>query len=338
MSPEISPAAVMAWTVRLRAIASKSNVGDAEHWGIANRAPPEALRVFKAAVGGGMTSSDMAVTEIGGFTDTLRTKSVFFRILSDSGFTRVPLRTRVGIATVPATGAVVPEGAAVGLSKLTLTNFVLEPMKAAALTVISDELLRDVSAAGQQLFARELQSAVGDAVDTAFLTEAITGATSIAATATTAVAAQKDFRSALLAVNTVGNARLYWIAAPNVAKMLSTLADASGVPTCVAASPMGGELTNIPLLVASGFPAGQLLLLDASGVAADGGPVDFRVSRQGSIEMANPALSNTTTPTGGSLVSMFQTNSAALLCSAVFGAQQLRTNCCALITGCNYGA
>ena len=74
------------------------------------------------------------------------------------------------------------------LSRVTLQNLQLEPIRVSALIVCSDELLRDVCAAGQQLLNRELAGAVSDAVDAAWLDLIVsTGTTSNASAGATAV-------------------------------------------------------------------------------------------------------------------------------------------------------
>ena len=98
-------------------------------------------------------------------------------------------------------------------------------------------------------------------------------------------------------------------------------------------SASGGELANLPAIVASGVPAVSLYLIDASGIAADAGPPTVEMSRQATVEM-------NTTPTGGASAvqtSLFQTNSVALRATAWFGAQVLRSGAVAVITGINWG-
>ena len=55
------------------------------------------------------------------------------------------------------------------MSRATLANVLLSSVKVSSLIVVTDTLLRDVSAAGQSLFNRELAGAISDAVDAAFL-------------------------------------------------------------------------------------------------------------------------------------------------------------------------
>jgi HK97 family phage major capsid protein len=336
-----SPIAVLSWVARAKAIAAKGYHDEAAAWMAANRAPEKAQRIFKSPAGAGSTiDSDLGDygISIGAWSDSMRTQSAFYRILNDNGFTRVPIRTRVGITTVPVTGSVVGEGAAVPLSPLQLQNLMLQPVKAASLIVVTDELLRDISAAGQAALSRALMGAVSDAVDAAFLDAIVsTGTTSIGSSGATAVDAKADLRAALLAVNTVGAAKLYWIAAPDVAKRASTL-DATGLDAFPAMSAMGGELANLPCIVSSsGVPAGSLYLVDASGIAADGGPVTVKVSTQGDVLMDTAPPMNATTPTPASLVSLWQTNSTGLLANAWLGAQVLRDDAVAVITGISWG-
>jgi len=81
-------------------------------------------------------------------------------------------------------------------------------------------------------------------------------------------------------------------------------------------------------------PSGTLYLIDASGVAADAGPVTVDVSNQSDILMDTaPSGMNSATPSGtATLVSMFQTDSTALRATAVFGAAKIRS-AVAVVTG-----
>ena len=152
------------------------------------------------------------------------------------------MKTRVGMVTSSPTAGVVAEGAAIPVSRVTLNNVVLEPIKCASMVVCTNELLLNTSAAGQACFSRELQSVVAAAVDTNFVDIVDTGTTPI-----TSTGPNKDLRAALTAVNSAGIARLYWLAAEDVGAFASTLATAW--PGFAAASATGGELANLPMLV-----------------------------------------------------------------------------------------
>lgn len=204
--------------------------------------------------------------------------------------------------------------------------------------VVTDTLLLDISAAGQTLFNNKSKGAVSDAVDGAFLDAIVdTGTTSTASSGNTVLDAKADLRAALMAVNSVGTARLYWVAAPDVAKMASVLTN-GGLDAFPAMSASGGEMANLPAIVSSGVPDGNLYLIDASGIAADGGPVTVATSSQADVLMDTAPPMNSTTPTAAAaMVSMFQSNSTALKADAWFGAQVLRDDAVAVITGIAWG-
>jgi hypothetical protein len=330
MQPEFSAAAVLGWTARGLAIASKTNFPNAERWLADNRAPVQAQRLFKAAIGAGSTSdSDLAAyaITIGAWSDAARTRSAFYRILADAAFVRLPFRAAIAIAVSSPSAALVPEGASIPVSRITLDNVLLRPMKANALIAVSDTLVRDVGPAAQSLFNRELLGAVSDAVDSAFVAMLIdTASPAIASTSPLA-----DVRAALSATNSVGQPRLYWCASPDTAKLGSTLA--TNAPAFAAVSATGGELANLPLLVSSGLADGTLALLDAGAIAANGEAPTVEVSTQADIQMDTAPTMNSTSPTPATMTSMFQTNSAALRATAVFGCQKLRADAVSVVTG-----
>jgi HK97 family phage major capsid protein len=336
MPPEPSALATLGWVARARAIAKKSFHHEAEQWLIDNRAPEQAQRIFKAAIGAGSTT-DSALPgygiSIGAWSDSVRTRSAFYRILADGAFTRLPMHRRIGLMSSAVSGSVVAEGHAAPVSKIKIDNVLLLPTRVTALVVCTDTLLLEVGAAGQSLFNRELAGAISDAVDSAFLgLVTSTGTTSIASTAPLA-----DVRAALLAVETGANSRLYWIASPDVAKKASTLSWTTGGSAFAAASASGGELCNLPLLVASGLAAGELLLVDAAGIAVDGEAPTVDVSSETDILMDTAPAMTSSTPTPGTMVSMFATNSTALLATAMIGAVPIRDSAVALVHNIAWG-
>ena len=114
---------------------------EAADWLVSARAPSEAQRVFKAAVGAGSTTSSTlgpGLVEIGAFSNAMRTASAFFRILSDNGFARLPLETRVGLITSSPTASTVAEGAAIPVSRVVFNNITLAPIRVSELIVLTD--------------------------------------------------------------------------------------------------------------------------------------------------------------------------------------------------------
>src|SRR5262249_33382477 len=125
----------------------------------------------------------------------------------------------------------------------------------------------------------------------------------------------------------------YWLASPNVAKMASVLADSTGGDAFAAMSALGGMMANLPAIVSSAVPSGDLYLLDASGFAADARPVTVDASLEADIQMDTAPSMTSSGPTATSLVSMFASNSAALRATAWYGAQKLRESAISVLTG-----
>jgi hypothetical protein len=100
---------------------------------------------------------------------------------------------------------------------------------------------------------------------------------------------------------------------------LSFLTDALGNPAFPGVTPTGGNYKGVPMRTSQylanngGSGGAPFILVDESEVyLADDGSVTVDASEQASIEMNDAPTSNAGTPTGASLVSMWQTNAIAL--------------------------
>jgi hypothetical protein len=104
------------------------------------------------------------------FVASLAPFSAFDRILADgASFTRMPLRTRISIASTAAIGSSLSELAPKPISQMSFAQEYLTAYKAIALLVISDELAMSAAPGANDLFATELRKAVALATDTQFL-------------------------------------------------------------------------------------------------------------------------------------------------------------------------
>jgi hypothetical protein len=189
------------------------------------------------------------------------------------------------------------------------------------------------------LFNKELKSIVGQSVDAAFLNHLLddTAANTIPSSGTSPANAVADLRAALLALGPVDEAsRLVALTSTDVAMKAVTLG-AEGSGTFPGMTPAGGQLRGLNCLVSNGLPPGQLAGLDAAQVAAAATEVDVQVSSEADLEMSDAPLSNSTTPTGASLVSMFSTNSIAMRAVATIAASRLPDDAVVLIENIDWG-
>lgn len=326
---------------------AKGNPAQAAMLAQATGAGSRVVDILKAAVGAaGPDDAAWAGSTVGyriavgGFMDLLRSRSVFFRLLRDGALVRVPLRTRLGVITADATGWVVGAGAAVPVSRMGLAAPTLDPVKAAAIAVLTDEMVASPGSEG--LITRALRGAVADAVDGQFLAMIVDGASpsstpSAASSGNTAAAALADLRGLLAVVNTTGNGALYWVASPDVANRAATLAGDGGL-TFPGMTALGGEMLGLPALVSNQVDEGSLFLIDASGIAGDSETITLDASSDTTVEMLDESLQqNALTGAGTTMVSMFETNSVAFKAVAWFGAERFRDGAVAILTDIAWG-
>ena len=303
------------------------------------KASPRVLRILdKAAISAGSLSdgdfgeilADWRISSAGFFT-SLRSRSIFFRLL-DFGFVRVPLRTRLGVVTASATGWIVGEGQPVPVSKLTLKGGSLDPVKAAALLVITSEVAQSMTDGAYTLVNTELRGAVSDTVDEKFFSEVIDGSSlSIVSSGNGIASVKADLLQLLNNVNDGDGGQMLWAMSPDVANGLALMPE-----TFRNMSPQGGELLELPAYVSRTIPAGTLRLINGAAIAADADTIALDASRQADIKMADNPTNNSVTPTREELVSMFQTGSVAMKAIVSFGVERVRDNAVAELTGINW--
>jgi HK97 family phage major capsid protein len=278
----------------------------------------------------GSLSGYQSVAE--GFIESLRSLSVFDRLLADGSMRRVPLRTRLAVSTLVANGAVVSEFQAVPLSRLAIAGPGLDRRKAQALIALTNEVLDGAESAGAALLARELRAGVAAATDAYFLTSLLTGAQTVAGSASPLA----DLGKLLDVVNTTGAGRPYLVVLPHVANRLATKATTGGDQAFPGMTPQGGEIAGVPVLVSDQAPASdsngnKAVLIDGAAIVGDSDTVAVDTSENAALQMAD-------NPAGGAqpLVSMFQSNSTALLATRFFGFDLIRSTGVAVLTDASW--
>lgn len=268
-----------------------------------------------------------------GFVESLRSISVFDRMLADLAMRRVPLRTRLAVSSVAAVGAEVDEWEAVPVSSLAIAGPGLSPRKVMALIAVTNEVLDGAGSAGSALLARELRAGVASATDGAFLGGLVTSGTATIAGTASPLA---DLGNLLDVVNTTGAGWPYLVVDARTANRLATKTTTGGDQAYPGMTPKGGELAGVPMLVSDQAPAADssgyaAMLIDASAIVGDSETVTVDASEQAALQMM-------TTPAEGaqSMVSMFQVNSTALLASRWFGYELTRSSGVAVVTGADW--
>ena len=94
-----------------------------------------------------------------------------------------------------------------------------------------------------------------------------------------------DISNLLKAITTGQTSNLFIITTPLICKMWSMLTDQKGVSAFPNLTPQGGSINGIAVLVSDGVTAGQVVLADASGIAAASGDVTLNEYTEGSVHL-----------------------------------------------------
>ena len=147
------------------------------------------------------------------FLQSLSPFSSFDRLLNDNAFTRLPLRTRVAVASDAAVGSTVSEGQPKPVSQMSFSTVTMPAYKAIGQVVLTDETVLSVTPAADKRFESQLQQMVALASDTKFL-EIITEGTGVASNPSTGLTAAQflaDLSAALAAITVRAGSKLYLI-------------------------------------------------------------------------------------------------------------------------------
>lgn len=304
-------------------------------------APPRAVTVAKAAISALTTANSEALTALqtasSGFSDSLRSISAFDAMLGD--MIRVPLDVPgLRISTAGISGTLVAEGAPQPISSITIAVAGLAKRKSSAIVIVSDTLARELSSGASAMLSRELRGAVAAATNVDFLSELVSGLTPIVSSGgSTAAQVYADVEALLDAVPTGATSQLYLIVSPTAAKHLSVKTDTAGSAAFPGVTPGGGQVAGVRTLVSdhlpvSGSPAApQIMLVDASGVAANTAEITLDDATHAAIQM-----SSTPSPGAQQMTSLWQTNSTALRASRFYGFQLLRDDAVAVLSGASW--
>lgn len=226
-----------------------------------------ALRAAVAAGVLGDAGSQEAFASLGtAFIGSLAGISIFDTIGADAR--RVPARTRIAVAVTGFAGSEINEGAAIPVTRAAFSVGNGMPQhQITALTVATSELLR-WSGAGE-LLGNELRLAIAAASDAVFLAGVSAATVAIPSTGDSAA----DLDALLAAVTLKTASRPFLVFEPAAAKQLCNVRGSGGGATWPEMTPTGGRMAGVPTLVSDQLGAGDAVLIDARGLAADPGEV-----------------------------------------------------------------
>jgi HK97 family phage major capsid protein len=311
-------------TLYLRSILSAAAAGsDGNPVAYARNTYGERVGVLtKAAVdAGGINSSDwgsvLATPEAQEFFAVVEQASILGKL---AGLRRVPLNVRTQLISTGFSAHWVGGGKAKPLSKAALMGGTLTPLKVACLTAVTKELLRLSTPQSEARLRTDMVRAIAEALDAAFIDPANSGIANVMpASITNGVTpihssgnAATDI-AALIAAFTGDYEAAAFVTDPITAAQIALARDAGGSFAFPDAGPRGGSILGLPLIVSRSSPrdssTGQLALVDAGGIAYGAEGVRNALGEHSTLEMVD----ETTDPPAVEQVSMWQTNSVAIL-------------------------
>ena len=302
---------------------------------------PRLQTILKAAVAAGTTSDVTWAAPLveyqqlaSEFIEFLRPQTILGKFGTNGipALNPVPFNVRIPRQTTGGQGYWVGQGKAKPLTKFDFDSVTFDFYKVANIAVLTDELVRFSNPSADTLTRNALAAALRARLDIDFIdpakaavanvspasiTNGITGITS-SGTGVDGIFADLEAVMAAFGANNL---------APNVAIMSSMNALAlsmlryplSGAPVFGGMSAQGGSFNGLPVIVSEYVTqigdtgSSPIVFLNTNEILlADDGTVTIDASNQASLEMSDAPAHNSHTPTGASLVSMWQTNSVAL--------------------------
>jgi hypothetical protein len=247
---------------------------------------------------------------------------------------RVPFRVHVGAVTVGASGSTIPQASAKPISRLTLTGTVIDEIKVICIMTFTQELVRFGSGPAGDLFGQELSAAIAVQTDSEFIAQLLAGATSFSSNGVTAEHARVDLRGLSNAVITGVRSQLFLIVPSAIAKAWAFLHTNTGDAAFKDAKWNGGNIGGVPILVSDGVPSGNIILADASQIAAASEGITLDSSKDATIQLDSAPDS----PVSGStnIMSLYQANMVGLRAERYIGVEKLTSTGVAVVTGANY--
>lgn len=314
-----------------------------------------------AATTGGQTWGHQLVGDEGSvfadFVEFLRPQTILGRFGANGipSLRRIPFRTPLIGQTGGGQGYWVGEGKAKPLTAFDFSRTTLEPLKVANIAVASEEILRDSSPSAEIIIRDSLAAALRERLDEDFIDPAksvgsaspasiTNGISPIPATGTgDADDVRADIQAVFGSFIAANNAPTsgVWIMPATSALALSLMVNPLGQPEFAGVGMNGGTFFGLPVIVSEYVPTitggSYVALVNASDIyLADEGGIAVDMSREASLQMDNTPTMTADSPTGTSVVSLWQTNAVGFRAERTINWSRRRPSAVALLSGVNW--
>lgn len=295
----------------------------------------------------------------GDFVEYLRPRTIIGQFGSGNipSLNRIPFNVRITGQTSGGSAQWVGEGAPKPLTAFDFTATELRWSKVAAISVLTNDLIRFSDPSAERLVRDGLAGAVIERIDLDFVdpdkaavlnvspASITNGLTPIPSSGTDADAIRADIKALwapFIAANNAPRTAVY-IMDSTTALALSMMTNPLGQAEFPGITMNGGTFMGVPVVVSDYLPVDSdghiVILANARDIwLADDGQVTIDVSREASLQMLDNPTNNSATGTATSMVSMFQTNSTAFLAERFINWARRRSSGVAYLSGVNWGA
>lgn len=323
-----------------------------KRWG---KTHPKLVQLIKAGVAGGGTESGEWGAELaqsdtrytGDFIEFLYSKTVFDKL----PLRPVPANIHIKGQDGQATGYWVGQSRAIPVSGLDFSDVELRDLDVGAIAVCSKKLVADASPSAEMLIRDAIAEAIGQRVDTTFLSTTpasgvspagiLDGLSALAPSGTDAAAIRADFQSLVAPFLTAKNGSgLVHVMTPSLAMAMSMLVNALGQTEFPDIAENGGTLFKRPVYTGDNVTPGDWIVLKPSDIWKIGeAGVQFSMSDTATIEQDTAPTGRSDTPVAASasLVSLWQTESVGFKVTRRINYAKRRTQCVSLLSNAEYG-
>lgn len=295
----------------------------------------------------------------GDFVEFLRPRTIIgqFGTGNIPALRKIPFNVRIKGQNGGASAGWVGEGAPKPLTQASFNDVELRWAKIAAISVLTEELIRFSDPSAEALVRDELARAVIERMDIDFIDPAKAAVNNVSpASITNGVTAiqssgndAEDIRCDLqklwapfIAARNPPRSAVY-IMDSTTALALSMMQNPLGQLEFPGITINGGTFNGVPVIVSDYIPSdssgGMVILVNASDIwLADDGQVTLDASREASLQMLDNPTNNSASGTATSMVSMFQTNSVALRAERYINWAKRRPSGVSVLTDVLWGA
>jgi HK97 family phage prohead protease len=362
--PTLEPGIELARRVKVKIIQRVSSERASDVAAAMYGSDSEVAAFYKAAVPAGTTLSgnwaaNLIGAETGGaavaaFLEYLRPRTILGRFGTGGvpALTSVPFRVPIVTQTGAGAGYWVGEAKAKPLTSFAFTRTTLAPLKVANICVLSMENIRFSDPKSDAIVRNQLAEALRARLDTDFITPSKTAVTNVSPASITNGAAtivssgddsdaiRLDIRSLLAKFNAANNppSSGVFIMTSACAQALAMMVNPLGQQEFPTMGATGGTVYGMPVIVSDYVPSALVVLVNATDVfLADDGDVSVDTSMEASLEMSDAPTHDASTPTGASLVSLWQTNSVGVKAERIINWMRGRTQSVAYLTSADWG-